>query len=281
MMVGLSLLIDERDYQSITIGYIGFTLCAGILQSLSSNQLLRKLDVEQSERVIDLFGNTFTSFSSLIAVSTMNTMGFMDSFGRFLWTLTMCCLCFECVQMPMDWILNFNQSFGRINAPKHRTKWTISWTFCRQTCYVAIGITFCYFTVFEPLNVLQLINCTMASVVSYFSTVHVSEYLSTSPENLCYAVNGCSCILVLIDFNVFHSPSADSLGFVSKHCDIFILSFSSCFSQFTSTVIFPHQFWSQKQQEKAARFLAINSVIAALFIVILDRVRRDNVFPIA
>ena len=282
----LSLLLDESNYESITIGHIGFTLCAGILQSLSINQVLRKLDINRIESLVDLFGNTFTSFCCLVSTSALNkaasttdSTGFMDSFGRFLWTLTVCCLCFECIQMPMDWILNFNQSFGRINAPKHRSKWTVSWTYIRRSCYFVIGISFCYFIVFEPLNVLQVINCTMASIASYFATIYISEYLSTSPENLCYAVNISSCILVLIDFKLFHSQSAESLGFISKHFDIFILSFSSCFSQFTSTVVFPHKFWNQNQPEKAARFLTVNLVIAAVFIEIVSRVRNDRAVP--
>ena len=212
------------------------------------------------------FGNTFTSYSPLISVSIQNTTGFMDSFGKFLWTHIVCCICFECIQLPMDWILNVNQPFGRINAPKDRPKWTIDWRYCRWSCYILIGISLGYFMLFDPFTVLEVINCIIASIAEYFSTLYLTEYLSTSSEIMCYVVNLWSCILILIDLKLFgDSP----LGFISKHCHIFILLFASCLSQFASTVVFPHNFWNRNEPHKAVRFVILNLLKVAVFILAL------------
>ena len=262
------------SYQSVLIGNFIVCVFAGVLKSLCQNKKFTARNIERINSAIDNFGNTFTSFSSLVYDSCLYSLTdtttnsaileLFESYRYFLFGIILCFISFQISLTAVDRVLNINRMYGKINKNKFNTQWNINWRILHSMCYVIIGVTNVY--ILFHGDFIKLTNCLMASILAYYFTVYVSD----SSEFVCYITNIVSCLLVIADFIIFHSKnSINTSNFLANQMDIFILSFASCFSQFASTIIYPNEFFTKyKNRNRAVRFVIANLMISAWAILI-------------
>ena len=251
----------ESSFKSILISNGVCCILIGILQSLSNNKKFNKKDIKIIDNFIDNFGNTFTSFSSLIKDINDDGEDNNISYQHFLFSILICFLLFQISLTFIDRILNINNFYGKIHIDNIRKKGTIHWNYIYFSFYFIISSTYLYF-IFVKFKFFELNNCLFASLLSYYITFYFSNKLSIfSIESMCYFTNIVSCILVMFDNKLF-------IKNYYFHLDIFIISFSSCFSQFVTTIIYTSIWISKDQSVKAMRFIIVNVMIGITFVTI-------------
>eukprot|EP01083_Nonionella_stella_P054581 144094_1 len=99
-----------ESYKSVLSGNLVFCTGAGILQSLCQNKKFNVKTIKIMHRFIDNFGNTFTSYSSLVYVSCAHFNNHQN--GNSLWTVTvnfysqLCAVSYHS-KLPSQWWIEY------------------------------------------------------------------------------------------------------------------------------------------------------------------------------
>eukprot|EP01083_Nonionella_stella_P020129 55800_1 len=254
-----------ESYQSVFIGSLLFCIAAGTLQSLCQNKKFNKKNIQRIQGFISNFGNTFTSYAGLVYVSCVHfrnikhDYALLDCYRLFLFASICCFFSFQISLTVTDRTLNINNSYDSF---KYSKPWIVNWRYITYVCYGIIGLS--YIHSISNWNLIVFTNGLFASILSYYAAF----WLSHSLEFVCYITNTVACILVFMMFILNHSKYVFPSNDLANQFEVFILTFSGCFSQFVSTITYPNMFYTQFEQNKAIRFVIINQVIAAVFIAL-------------
>ena len=169
--------VTESSYKSVLINNIIFCIVTGILHSFCQNNRFNKQSIKMTNKFINDFGNTLTSYSSLVYSSCLNDIYLIDAYRQFLFGILLCFLSYQISLTFMDRILNNHKFYGKIAI--NAKPLNINWKYIQFINYFMIGITVFYYL--YHFDIFTLNTCLTASILAYILTF----YFKYSSELIC------------------------------------------------------------------------------------------------